>query len=193
MIRSLVAGATLCLLVACGSPAGQEAAAPPALSSASQTPVAMPPVAPVVGNPTSLSIPAIGVTSSLVSLGLTATNEHEVPPVETPEQAGWYEPGPEPGQVGPAIILGHVNGGGKPGVFAHLDDLKPGDEITVDAQVFRVTEVERADKDAFPADRVYAETVEPELRVITCGGAFDHASGNYVDNVIVYAVMVGGR
>jgi sortase (surface protein transpeptidase) len=130
--------------------------------------------------------------SPLVSLGLTAANEHEVPPVEEPEVAGWYEPGPEPGQVGPSIILGHVNGGGRPGVFAKLDQLKPGDEITVDQNVFRVTEVQRADKDAFPADRVYAETTQPELRLITCGGAFDSASGNYLDNVIVYAVLMGG-
>jgi len=129
----------------------------------------------------------------LVSLGLTPANEHEVPPVEQPEVAGWYEPGPEPGQVGPSIILGHVNGGGRPGVFAQLDQLEPGDDVYVDDRTFRVTEVQRADKTAFPSKRVYAETEQPELRLITCGGAFDSASGNYLDNVIVYAVLIDGR
>ncbi|MGY1754863.1 class F sortase [Blastococcus sp. SYSU D01042] len=145
--------------------------------------------APAAG-PTSLVIPAIGVNAApLVGLGLTGTREHEVPPVEQPEIAGWYEPGPEPGQTGPSIILGHVNGAGRPGVFAQLHTLEPGDEVRVDQHVFEVTEVQRADKVAFPADRVYAETAEPELRLITCGGAFDSASGDYLDNIIVYAEL----
>lgn len=197
MLRRTAVGAALCLLTLAGcgsSPSeGQATSAPSSSSSASPTKAVPTPAAPV-GNPTSLVIPAIGVDAGpLVSLGLTSTDEHEVPPVEQPEVAGWYEPGPEPGQVGPSIILGHVNGGGRPGVFAQLDQLEPGDAVHVDDRTFRVTEVQRADKTAFPAERVYAETEQPELRLITCGGAFDSASGNYLDNVIVYAVLMGGR
>ncbi len=139
------------------------------------------------GEPGSVSIPSIGAYSSLVSLGLDERNRHEVPPVSQPQQAGWYEPGPEPGQVGPAIILGHVNGGGEPGVFVDLHNVQPGDEVIVDDFTFVVTEVESADKDAFPAERVYSETDKPELRVITCGGAFDQGVGSYENNIIVYA------
>ncbi len=139
------------------------------------------------GEPGSVSIPSIGAYSSLVSLGLDERNRHEVPPVSEPQQAGWYEPGPEPGQVGPAIILGHVNGGGEPGVFVDLHNVQPGDEVIVDDFTFVVTEVESADKDAFPAERVYSETDKPELRVITCGGAFDQGVGSYENNIIVYA------
>lgn len=197
MLRRTAVGVALCLLtlVGCGSSPseGQATSAPSSSSSASSTPSTGAAPIPAVSNPTRLAIPAIGVDAGpLVSLGLTPTNEHEVPPVEQPEVAGWYEPGPEPGQVGPSILLGHVNGGGRPGVFAKLDQLEPGDEVTVDRNVFRVTEVQRADKDAFPADRVYAKTEQSELRLITCGGAFDSASGNYLDNVIVYAVLMGG-
>lgn len=198
MLRRTAVGAALCLLTlaGCGSAPseGQATSAPSSSSSASSSPFTSPAPVPVVSNPTRLIIPAIGVDAGpLVSLGLTATNEHEVPPVEQPEVAGWYEPGPEPGQVGPSIILGHVNGGGRPGVFARLDQLEPGDDVQVDNRTFRVTEVQRADKTAFPAERVYAETPQPELRLITCGGAFDSASGNYLDNVIVYAVLTDGR
>ena len=42
-------------------------------------------------------------------------------------------------------------------------------------------------KTAFPTDLVYAPTLEPSLRLVTCGGAFDHTRSSYVDNVIVYA------
>ncbi|MCA0144848.1 class F sortase [Blastococcus sp. LR1] len=189
-IRSAAVGAALgLLLTGCGS--GPEPVEPaPQAAPTSTTAPAVVAAAPVVGDPDSVTIPDIGVQSSLVPLGLTETNEHEVPPVTAPEQAGWYEPGPEPGQIGPAIILGHVNGSGRPGVFARLAELEPGDEIVVDAMTFVVTEVQHADKDAFPADRVYADTDSPELRVITCGGVFDAASNNYQDNIIVYADLV---
>jgi sortase (surface protein transpeptidase) len=186
-IRSAAVGAALgLLLTGCGSGPEPVEPAPQAVPESTTAQAAVP-VAPVVGNPANVTIPDIGVQSSLVPLGLTETNEHEVPPVTEPEQAGWYEPGPEPGQIGPAIILGHVNGSGRPGVFARLAELEPGDEIVVDALTFVVTEVEHADKDAFPADRVYGDTDSPELRVITCGGVFDTNSGNYEDNIIVYA------
>lgn len=190
MNRLASAGAALCLLLTgCGSDAEPRAEhrSTPTVSSSAAPPT---PEIVAVGNPTEIDIPAIDAHSSLVPLGLDENNQHEVPPVSQPEQAGWYEPGPEPGQIGPAIVLGHVNGGGRPGVFAHLADLQPGDEIDVDALRFVVTEVQHADKDAFPADRVYGATEQPELRVITCGGVFNHASGNYEDNIIVYAEMV---
>lgn len=139
------------------------------------------------GIPRSILLPSIGASSDLVPLGVTADGKHEVPPVTQPEQAGWYEPGPEPGEVGPAIVLGHVNGGGKPGVFSRLHEVKPGDEVVVDDKTFKVTEVQRAPKTNFPADKVYAPTDKVELRVITCGGGFD--GENYLDNIIVFATL----
>lgn len=141
----------------------------------------------MVADPQKISIPAINAQSSLVPLGLNPDGTAEVPPLNQPQQAGWYKLGPKPGQVGPAVILGHINGDHHPGIFAHLSQLKPGDEIDVDAFKFTVTEVQDASKGAFPANRVYGTTTDPELRVITCGGSFDYASGNYRDNIIVYA------
>lgn len=142
--------------------------------------------------PTSIGIPKINAVSTLVPLGLAENNQHEVPPVDKPEQAGWYEYGPRPGDPGPAIILGHINGHGKPGIFYHLDKLVAGDDVLIvdnsgRSMRFTVYKTESVPKDDFPADRVYGNTDTSELRLITCGGAYDAATHNYKNNTIVYA------
>jgi sortase (surface protein transpeptidase) len=91
--------------------------------------------------------------------------------------------------VGPAIILGHINGAGKPGVFERLPEMVVGDQIVVDGKVFTVYDYAWAPKNNFPADKVYSKTDKPELRLITCGGEFDQSTGHYKDNFILYAVM----
>src|SRR5689334_12671585 len=85
----------------------------------------------LVAEPAEVSIPKIGVRSTLVGLGLNDDETVQVPPVETPMQAGWFTGGPKPGEPGPAVILGHVNGGGHPGVFLKLHELAAGDEVDV--------------------------------------------------------------
>lgn len=159
-------------------------------------------------DPTAITIPKIGAHSSLIPLGLTPEGALEAPPVDTPEQASWYagakplEDGDEhkPGDVGPAIIAGHVDGTGPdgqhgyPGVFSRLAELTAGDEVLVDradgSQLrFLVTAVEQVRKDNFPTQAVYGATDGPELRLITCGGAFDPAARHYVNNVVVFAQL----
>jgi sortase (surface protein transpeptidase) len=142
----------------------------------------------------SLRIPRIGAESSLVPLGLNADRTVQVPPVSTPMQAGWYENGPTPGEIGPAVILGHVDGDHQPGIFYRLHELRPADEILVTRQdggtvTFTVSRVQQVSKTTFPTDAVYGDTSDAELRLITCGGAFDHAARSYRDNIIVYAVL----
>ncbi|MBP2327926.1 LPXTG-site transpeptidase (sortase) family protein [Kibdelosporangium banguiense] len=118
----------------------------------------------------------------------------EVPPVSQPMQAGWYKFGPAPGEVGPAVILGHVDGDKKPGIFFRLRELKPGDEILVARQdgktaKFVVQQLDQIAKSEFPEEQVYGDTGQPELRLITCGGAFDRTEHSYKDNIIVYATL----
>jgi sortase (surface protein transpeptidase) len=132
------------------------------------------------------------VASSLVGLGLNADGTVEVPPVTAPMQAGWFAGGPRPGEPGPAVILGHVNGGGHAGIFARLHELKAGDEVLIGrsdggSARFVVRRVDQVAKNEFPTDAVYGDTAGPELRLITCGGTFDRAAHSYRDNVIVYA------
>ncbi|MBB5893483.1 sortase (surface protein transpeptidase) [Kutzneria kofuensis] len=141
-----------------------------------------------------MDIPKIGAHSTLVQLGLNADKTIEVPPVSTPMQAGWYKLGPTPGEIGPAVILGHVDGDKQAGIFFRLHELAAGDKISVARQdgstaTFTVQKVERDPKNSFPTDAVYGDTSTADLRVITCGGAFDTKAHSYVDNIIVFATL----
>jgi sortase (surface protein transpeptidase) len=145
-------------------------------------------------DPVSVDIPKIGAKSTLVPLGLNPDNTVEVPPVTQPMQAGWYSYGPTPGEVGPSVILGHVDGNKRKGIFYRLKEMAPGDKISVarkdgSTANFVVTKIDQVAKDTFPTDAVYDNTVNPELRLITCGGSFDRAARNYRDNIIVFAIL----
>lgn len=159
----------------------------------------MAPPTPTVGLgrsiPTWIDIPSIGARSTLVRLGLNPDRSIQVPPVDRPRQAGWYQYGPTPGQVGPAVILGHIDGDHQEGIFWRLHEVRTGDRITVGREdgstaTFAVAEVDDVHKSAFPTGAVYGNTPDPELRLITCGGAFDASTGHYLDNLIVYAKLV---
>ncbi len=143
--------------------------------------------------PVRVQIPAIGVDSALMQLGLQVDGSLQVPPSGFP--AGWYTGAPTPGELGPAILAGHVDWGGQPGVFYRLRDLQPGAEVTVSRQdgsatVFRVAQVKQYPKDAFPTDAVYGDLDHPGLRLITCGGSFDRDTRNYDDNIIAFADLI---
>ncbi len=147
---------------------------------------------PPVARPTSLVIPAIGVRTQLVHLGLTASGALQVPP--TAAVAGWYTGSPRPGAIGAAVIAGHIDSGGEPGVFFRLRLLRPGDLIYVrradgTLAVFRVTAVHSYLKTRFPTSAVYGPTPTAQLRLITCGGTFDWATGHYLSNVIAFATL----
>lgn len=144
--------------------------------------------------PARLQISSIGVDSALTDLGLQADGTLEVPPGAFP--AGWYTGSPSPGELGPAIIAGHVDWAGQPGVFYNLRDLATGDEIAVTRQdgstaTFRVTRAERFDKNEFPTQAVYGDLDHAGLRLITCGGAFDRQARSYKDNIVVFAELTG--
>ncbi|MCI4062357.1 class F sortase [Micromonospora sp. R77] len=145
--------------------------------------------------PTTISIPRIGVQADIMSLGTNADGTVQVPPLDQAQRAGWYSPGPSPGEVGNAVVVGHVDSAKLgPAVFFNLGSLKPGDPITITRQdgsqvTFTVDEVKSYPKTAFPTDLVYGPGDKPALRVVTCGGVFDRAAGSYLDNVIVFASM----
>ena len=140
--------------------------------------------------PVSLTIPLIGVKTRLVTLGLTAHGAMQVPSSTT--VAGWYTGSPRPGAVGSAVIAGHIDSLTGPGVFYRLSELRVGDRVYVGqadgATVeFRVTAVRSYPKDRFPTQAVFGPTPYPQLRLITCGGTFDFATGHYLSNTVVYA------
>ncbi len=146
-----------------------------------------------VAAPVSLTIPLIGVQTNLINLGLTSSGALQVP--STTSVAGWYTGSPRPGAVGSAIIVGHINSVSAPGVFYRLSELTKGDRVYVkraDGTLveFSVTSVQTYLKDHFPTEDVYGPTPDAELRLITCGGAFDSATGHYLSNIVVYAAEV---
>ncbi|GLW94536.1 class F sortase [Actinokineospora globicatena] len=145
--------------------------------------------------PVRLRIPAIGVDTPLIDIGTDNTGEL-IPPVAA-DVAGWFTAGPVPGAVGPALLAGHVDSHAGPGVFFRLVDLRPGDRVEVDRAdgtrvTFAVAATTRAPKTAFPTDLAYAPVPGPELRLVTCGGAFDRAARSYRDNIIVEAYQTLG-
>jgi Sortase domain len=145
---------------------------------------------PTVAEPVRLRIRALHVDSTLQRLGRQDDGTVAVP--ERADVAGWYADGPRPGQPGPAVILGHVDSRTGPGVFVGLRGLERGTEIRVDRAdgstvTFRVRKVAQTAKTRFPTDLVYAPSLDPTLRLVTCGGSFDRSRGSYRDNVIVYA------
>jgi hypothetical protein len=145
-----------------------------------------------VAEPVALRIPQIGVQTSLERLRRAADGSVEVP--RDPASAGWYAQGPRPGQLGPAVLLGHVDSREGPAVFFRLHELKPGQTVVVarsdgGAATFRVTGKAQYPKDRFPTDLVYYPTLHPEIRLVTCGGTIDPRTGHYRDNIIVFAVL----
>ncbi len=142
--------------------------------------------------PVALTIPAIGVQTRLIHLGLTAAGALQVP--SSTAVAGWYTGSPRPGAIGPAVIAGHIDSYTGPGIFFHLSQLRPGDRVYVrradgTLAIFRVTAVRSYAKDRFPTPAVYGPTPDAELRLITCGGTFDPQLESYLSNTVVYAVQ----
>jgi hypothetical protein len=149
--------------------------------------------------PVSVSIPAIGVISRLLTLGLNADGTIQVPSLVTSAgEAAWYEYSATPGQVGASVIEGHVDSYQGPAVFYRLGALHPGDTIDVTladgiTAIFRVTGVREYLKSNFPAKAIYGTTNYAALRLITCGGVFDYATGHYLSSTVVFASLTSSR
>ncbi|MEU6368564.1 class F sortase [Streptomyces sp. NPDC046931] len=178
----------------------QPAAGPP--------PVALPPAQPAPSTtapsvletlrrsaPKRIVIPQIGVDAPFTKLSLDASGHLKPPPVTNRNLAGWYKYGAAPGERGTAVVVGHVDTKTGPAVFVFLRLLKPGNSVTItradgSTARFQVDSVETFSKAHFPNKRVYADAPTPQLRLITCGGAYDHAAHEYVANTVVFAHLV---
>jgi hypothetical protein len=216
LTAAVLAAAVVAGLVGCGAPGdgGWGTAAPvgdaeAAGGAATRAATASPPPAGVSeavagfrsprevtapAEPVRVTIPEIGVDARVGPVAQNPDGTVEVP--GRWEDVGWYSPGPRPGQDGPAVLLGHVDSRAGPAVFADLARLGPGDAVEVHGgdgvvRTFTVTRLARFPKDRFPTEEVYLPTLARELRLVTCGGAFDRATRHYLDNVIAYAVLDG--
>jgi len=189
-------------------PPPSAAIAQPARPSASSGPLTAPSArhgaasrGPVLARstPVSIWIPDIDVRSNLLQLGINPDHTVQVPPLSRNSQAGWYRYSPTPGQLGPSVILGHVDSAEYgPGIFFRLGALRPGNLIEVTRSdrtvgVFRIERVVSYPKDQFPTLAVYGNTDHAALRLITCGGKFDFSTRNYESNIVAYASLISSH
>jgi hypothetical protein len=146
--------------------------------------------------PVHLSVPAIGVDSDLLQIGLSSAGEIQTPPLVRDSHAYWLTVSPTPGQLGPATIIGHVDSAAYgPGVFFRLGALRQRNTISVTradgvAAVFAVERVVEYPKAQFPTFAVYGNTDNAALRLITCGGIVDPSAHSYESNIVAYASLV---
>ena len=173
--------------------------APPTTTSteppARETTEAVPETQQVPLVPTRVRIDKLGVDASMIDLYKKEDNTLQVP--EDIHITGWYTGRSVPGELGPSVVVGHVDSAAEgAGVFFRLRELEVGDLIEIDRSDgsvarFRVTDSELVLKTDFPTDKVYGSVEGSKLRLITCGGGFNSAAGSYLGNVIVYADHVG--
>ena len=176
-----------------GLAADRAARATVPVPSGSAAPAPEPSPAQAAPAPVSLTIPAIGVHTRLIRLGITAQGTLQVP--ASTAVAGWYTGSPRPGEVGSSVIAGHIDSYLGPGIFFRLSDIRPGERIYVrrangSLAVFSVYAVRQYPKDHFPTGKVYGPAPDAELHLITCGGTFDYATRSYLSNVVVYSTQV---
>jgi sortase (surface protein transpeptidase) len=201
--KALIAAGIVAVVAVSGIAIGAHAAAgtSPAVSATQAAPgdagklqdpqVAAAPASTAKVTATRVRIPAIGVDTKLIALDLKPGTDQLKAPLDF-DVAGWYKDGTVPGDVGPAVIDGHVDSPTQPGVFLHLSKLQQGDQILVtlsnkEVKTFVVTKTMAAPKAHFPTQAVYGPTPTAQLRVITCDGVFDKATGHYLDNLVVFA------
>jgi hypothetical protein len=142
--------------------------------------------------PTRVSISSIGVRADVVQVGLASDGSIATPVDKPGSTVGWYGYGPTPGELGTAVLVGHVDTANQAGVFHRLRDLPPGKVVEVTRKdhriaTFRVDSVETFPKTEFPADRVLTQNDAARLVLVTCGGNWVGGEEGYADNVIVFA------
>jgi hypothetical protein len=190
----LVFGGAIAMLVAVLSQ--QHAPAPAAAAAGHIGPTAAKGPSLHQSVPVSVAIPSIGVESRLLRLGRNQDGTMQVPDLVTSaDEAAWYKYSVTPGQIGTAVIEGHVDSYQGPAVFFRLGALRPGNRVNVTladgiTAVFRVTGVREYPKAEYPANTIYAPAKYAALRLITCGGDFDAVTGHYLGSVVVFASLV---
>ena len=170
-------------------PVDPPAPAPPPAA----TPIDAPPID--AAAPTRIEIPALGIDTVVVSVGVDDAGLMEVP--QDVDTVGWYRFGPAPGAAaGSAVLSGHVDDYRQgPGTFARIGDLGPSDVVRVTdesgvSREFTVLAREQWNKGEVPLDRLFDRSGAPRLVLITCGGSFNSSTLGYDDNIAITAVPI---
>ena len=174
-----------------------QAGATPTPTPVGSVPVQASPVAAAVAlSPNRIDIPRLKAVAPIVKVGTSPDRELEIP--KNPKIVGWWSPGAKPGAgKGTAILAGHINYAGVNGTLSRIGHLQPGDEVDIygtqnaggKAMVkFSVTGVRTYHKSSLPYQQIFDQGSVGRIAIVTCGGPFDPSTGNYLDNIVVYAV-----
>jgi len=141
--------------------------------------------------PTKIDIPRIGVNADIQKVGLLDDGTLETPAILS-GLVGWYQYGPTPGELGPSVLVGHVDSYKGPSVFWNLSKLHLEDAVSITRSdgttaQFIVSRIAQYDQDNFLTHEVYGNIDHAGLRIITCGGTYNHLTGRYSQNTVIYA------
>lgn len=162
----------------------EDATAPEATSTLAASP----------SEPRTLHIPSINLTVPFEApLGIDTQGAVEVP--KAYDTVGWYKYGPTPGELGPAVIFGHVDNYKGPAVFFSLGQVSTGDPVVIERTdgskvTFEITGYERVEQEEFPMERVYGNLPYAGIRLVTCTGIYDRSTLRYSHNLIVYGKLI---
>lgn len=142
--------------------------------------------------PERLIIPAIKVDALVETVGVTPEGNMDVP--KNPSNVGWFGLGARPGEMGSAVMAGHVDGPyGESEIFFRLKDIKIGDDLYVNdisgnTEHFVVTRIQSYL--AGFADEVFNKDDGTHLNLITCSGTWDKSKKSYSKRLVVFADIV---
>ncbi len=144
--------------------------------------------------PYKIRIPAIAVDTFVERVGVTRTGTMDVP--KNIWNTAWFgEGGYKPGQIGNAVIAGHLDAPGSRAVFWDLDKLKPGDSIYLtdpagNSLTFGVIELKTYGLSEAPLENIFGPASEAHLNLITCSGVYSRSAGLYNKRLIVYTRLI---
>ncbi|MFI9771182.1 class F sortase [Streptomyces sp. NPDC052415] len=200
--RVLVMSVAAALVVLAMTVLGDDEPSPSSSTSSSQAVASSPPAGLPAqqsagkhlprAKPVRLLIPKIAVDAPFTDLAIGSSGQLDPPPADDVNLVGWFAKGAAPGERGTSVVAGHVDTATSPAVFARLGELEKGDTFQVEradgrTASFVVDSAETFSKDDFPDDRVYADTPQAQIRLITCAGDYDRAVKDYTDNLVVFA------
>lgn len=145
--------------------------------------------------PNMIEIPKLHAKAPVISVTTLPDGALDVP--LDPRTVGWWNGGAKPGAAkGTAILDGHVNYKGVDGVLSRIGTLNPGDTVWIRGLhngkktrvKFVITGVRTYHKKALPYKEIFDQKSVGRLAIVTCGGPFDAQTGNYLDNIVAFAV-----
>jgi len=147
----------------------------------------------VMKKPVRLCIPSVHLSTSIIPIHLSEDGHLQVP--KSSEVAGLYVDGILPGENGNAIVAGHVDNYTGPAIFYPLKHLKPGSFVLLFDQnnqylKYEVLEVQSYYTQEAPLDKIFGDTPEKQLNLITCTGKYDRKKKEHEKRLIVYTRLV---